>query len=163
MLSIIIPTLNEEKNLPNLLKSIERQGLSNPEKLEIIVADAGSQDRTREIAKEFGCKVIKGGLPAKGRNEGAKVAKGDLLLFLDADVVLTENCLKEALKEFQERNLAVASCLFKNSSQPKAVNFICQKIFNFPVCLLENILPHSIGFILVKKIFIKKLEGLMRK
>ncbi len=74
MISIIIPTLNEEKYLPKLLRSIKEQDFK--EELEIIVADANSEDKTREIAKKFSCKIVEGGLPAKARNEGAKIAKG---------------------------------------------------------------------------------------
>jgi len=75
MLSIIIPTLNEENYLPFLLESIKNQDFKD---YEIIVADAGSHDKTREIAKNFGCKVVSGGLPAKGRNEGTKFSRGNL-------------------------------------------------------------------------------------
>jgi len=82
MLSIIIPTLNEEKYLPFLLSSIKEQNFKD---YEIILSDAGSEDRTIEIAKSYGCRVVKGGLPAKGRNQGARAAAGDLLLFLDSD------------------------------------------------------------------------------
>ena len=78
MLSIIIPTLNEENFLSWLLESIKRQDF--PER-EIIVADAGSEDKTVAIAKNYKATVVPGGLPAKGRNEGAKIAKGELFLF----------------------------------------------------------------------------------
>ena len=90
MLSIIIPTLNEEHYLPLLLESIKRQDFDS-HGYEIIIADADSRDKTLKIAQNYNCKVIDGGLPAKGKNKGAKVARGDLLLFLDADTVLPEN------------------------------------------------------------------------
>lgn len=93
-MSIIIPTLNEEKFLPRLLDSIKKQDSKD---YEIIVADAGSKDATVEIAKKYRCKIVQGGLPAKGRNEGAKIAQGDLLLFLDADVQLPSDFLKNSL------------------------------------------------------------------
>src|SRR4030042_5447498 len=110
MLSIIIPTLNEEKYLPLLLKSIKEQNFSQD--YELIVADAGSKDRTIEIAKSFGCKVIRGGLPAFGRNAGVRAAKGDLFLFLYSDILLSAKFLENSLLEFKKRKLAVASyCL----------------------------------------------------
>src|SRR5437870_493328 len=84
-ISIIIPSLNEEQSLPLLLQSIKKQTIQPKE---IIVADAFSTDKTRSIAKKFNCTVINGGLPGKGRNAGAKVATQDILLFLDADVIL---------------------------------------------------------------------------
>ena len=73
MLSIIIPTLNEEKYLPLLLEAIKKQKVDG--NLEIIVADAGSQDRTIEIARDFGCKIVPGGLPARGRMREQKWLK----------------------------------------------------------------------------------------
>ncbi len=108
MLSIIIPTLNEEKCLPLLLKEIKKQNFNG--NYEIIVADAGSTDKTVKIAEKFGCKVIKGGIVAKGRNEGAKIAKGDIFLFTDADnIYLPENFLNNLLAEFERRKLDIAS------------------------------------------------------
>ena len=80
-LSVIIPALNEEKNIKACMESAKRL---NP--LEIIVVDGGSTDRTREIAQHAGAVVI--GAP-RGRgiqmNTGASFAKGEVLLFLHAD------------------------------------------------------------------------------
>lgn len=103
MLSIIIPCLNEEKCLPFLLQSIKEQDFS--QKIEVIVADADSKDKTREIAQQFGCKVVRGGNMSQGRNRGAEAAQGDLLLFADADTALPKQFLKEALKKFQKKGL----------------------------------------------------------
>ena len=98
MISIIIPAYNEEKFLPKLLRSIRKQAYKNKE---VIVADASSTDRTAEIAGEYGARVVEGGMPAVGRNNGAKKAKGDIFLFLDADVVLPDAYFLEAtIKEF---------------------------------------------------------------
>ena len=80
MISIIIPTLNEEKYLPKLLDCIRKQSYKD---YEIIVADSNSKDKTRQIAKKYGCRIVKGGMPAKGRNNGAKAAKSEILLFVD--------------------------------------------------------------------------------
>jgi len=133
MLSIVIPTLNEEKFLPRLLNSIKEQGFSD---YEIIVADAESKDETTEIAKSFGCKIVKGGLPAKGRNEGAKRAKGDLFLFLDADIIfLSPKFLENLLKEFERRNLDVASfSIFPENKIDRAL----YGVYNFWVKLTQN-------------------------
>ena len=96
MLSIVIPAFNEEKYLTRLLDSIKKQTYKN---YEIIIADADSKDNTRKMAKKYGCKVIKGGIPAVGRNNGAKVAKGDILLFMDADAIIGEKFLENGLNE----------------------------------------------------------------
>jgi glycosyltransferase involved in cell wall biosynthesis len=68
MLSIIIPTFNEERFLPYLLKSLNEQTFND---LEVIVADNNSTDATQAIALKSGAT---GGLPARGRNNGAKAA-----------------------------------------------------------------------------------------
>ena len=77
-ISIIIPTLNEARFLPKLLESIKKQTFTD---YEVIVADAGSKDKTLEIAKKYGARIVKGGFPAEGRNAGARAAKGDFLFF----------------------------------------------------------------------------------
>lgn len=156
MLSIIIPTLNEENYLPLLLKSIKAQDFFD---CEIIVADAGSSDKTLEIAKQYDCKVIKGGLPAKARNEGAKIAKGGLLFFLDADTILPENFFERALKEFDSRNLDLASFCLVPLPKNKASLFFMNLFYNQPIILLEEALPHAATGIFVKKNTFEKVGG----
>ena len=69
-----------------LLESLRNQ--SRPPR-EIVVADSGSTDGTVEIARAAGATVVKGERkgPGEGRNRGAEAARGDVLLFLDADCV----------------------------------------------------------------------------
>ncbi|MFO7343182.1 MAG: glycosyltransferase, partial [Bacillaceae bacterium] len=55
LVSVIIPARNEEKNLPHLLASLQKQTYKS---MEIIVADDGSADRTAEIAENFGARVV---------------------------------------------------------------------------------------------------------
>jgi len=91
--SIIIPTLNEEQLLPGLLKQLNDPALRKKFNLEIIISDGGSLDKTIEIAlsnadivkihNEVGKQNI-----AEGRNKGAEFATGDLLIFLNADILL---------------------------------------------------------------------------
>lgn len=156
MLSIIIPTLNEEKYLPLLLDSIKKQdfGIS-----EIIVADANSTDRTVEIAKSYGCKVIKGGRPAKGRNEGAKKAKGDLLLFLDADVILSAGFLKKFLEKFQKEKVDLATTGLSAIGKRKIYK-IGSHVWNFYFDKNQRFLPCAGGYcILVRKETHERLGG----
>ncbi|VAW50873.1 hypothetical protein MNBD_GAMMA06-1786 [hydrothermal vent metagenome] len=91
MLSIIIPTLNEEKALPQTLDILFKQ--INTE--EVIVADGGSNDNTKKICAQFpGIIFINSN---KGRskqmNAAAKIAKGDTLLFLHADTHIPKHAL----------------------------------------------------------------------
>lgn len=86
--SVIIPAYNEAKFLPRLLQSIECARRKFPEsEVEVIVADNCSTDKTAEIAEQFGCQVVsvKKRCIAAARNSGAKIAKGDLFCFIDAD------------------------------------------------------------------------------
>lgn len=156
MLSIIIPTLNEEKYLPILLSQIKKQDFDGD--LEIIVADAGSNDKTVEIALNFGSKVVQGGLPAKGRNEGAKIAQGDTLLFTDADnIYLTEDFLKNLLEEFERRKLDVAS--FPIYPKGNGFDKIIYKIYNTFVWLTQRFSAYATNSILVRKALHEKIGG----
>lgn len=91
--SIIIPTLNEELLLPNLLNQLTSNNLKEKYDFEIIISDGGSNDRTLEKAKPFAQKIISSSLGelqniAIGRNVGAAAASGDILIFLNGDVRL---------------------------------------------------------------------------
>ena len=146
MLSIVIQTLNEEKYLPLLLESIKAQDFSD---YEIIVSDAGSVDKTCQVAKEYGAKVITGGLPPKGKNNGAGIVQGDLILFIDADTILADNSLSLLLNEFQQRNLDIATFLL--SSEKGLHNLSYQIFYNLISCLTEKFLPQAMNVILAKK------------
>lgn len=139
--SIVIPTYNEEKFLPALLESIKRQNYKN---YEVIIADANSTDKTRDIAKSYGCKIVEGGTPAVGRNSGAKHANGDLLLFLDADTILTPNYLEKLVKNFMKEDIGIAitqiSPVYGN-----VLEKILHEIANKAVKMLEPVKPHGSG------------------
>lgn len=103
MISVIIPTFNEEKALPATLQHL----LSQPGDYEVLVVDGGSTDRTRQVLEEFGFSPnpLRLTPPAprvrltasKGRalqmNVGAKESRGEWLLFLHADTQLPEGAL----------------------------------------------------------------------
>lgn len=95
--SVIITTRNEEKNIENCLKSIKAQTLGNTE---IIVVDNHSEDKTAKIARKYTTKVyLKGPERSSQRNYGAKVARGEYLLYLDADMILRPNVIEECVKK----------------------------------------------------------------
>jgi len=105
MISVIIPVLNEEKHLPNLLNDLN----SIKDQLEIIVVDGGSTDQSINRAAEFKVKVIKS-MSGKAiqMNKAAKVAQNEYLLFLHADSRLPLNSLNALIKEYR-KNLESAS------------------------------------------------------
>lgn len=98
MFTVIIPTLNEEKYIDKILTDLKNQTFQD---FEVIVVDAESTDKTIEVIngfKEyFELKVLKAELKGPGvqRNQGAKNAKNDWLIFLDADVRIENNLLEE--------------------------------------------------------------------
>lgn len=141
ILSIIIPTYNEEEYLPVLLESIKQQDFSD---YEIIVADADSKDNTVKIAEEYGCIVVEGGMPAVGRNNGAKVAKGDYLLFLDSDLKLTEDYLAKVIYEFKMERLGIAITQMKPLSK-KTEDKLLHDLANLFMISVEKIKPHGAG------------------
>jgi len=155
MLSIIIPTLNEEEYLPLILKEIKKQKFTE---VEVIVADAGSKDKTIEIAKNYGCKITSGGLPAVGRNKGAKQAKGDMFLFMDSDnISLPKNFLAELIKEFKERNLDVAS--FPICVQGNSFDKFSYDAYNLFVKSTQKFIAHTFNSVLVKREVFEKING----
>lgn len=92
--SVVVPTWNEAEYLPHLLESLRRQTVPP---LEVIVADSGSTDGTQQVA---GDAIVVAGErkgPGEGRNRGARTARGDVLLFADADCVLPPRLLEAVL------------------------------------------------------------------
>lgn len=95
LVSIIVATKNEEKNISYLLNSITRQTYEN---IEIIVVDNNSADRTKEISLKYTPNVLNQGPERSSqRNFGAERAKGEYLLFLDADMALSDNVVEKCV------------------------------------------------------------------
>lgn len=118
-ISIIIPTYLEEKYIENTLKSLQNQTYKN---FEIIVSDSNSSDKTRTIAKNYADKVVnvkQRGI-GLGRNRGAKVATGGIILFLDADTILEPNFLENVLGAFRSRNVALSCGMLKSDGSLSA-------------------------------------------
>jgi glycosyltransferase involved in cell wall biosynthesis len=157
MISIVIPTKNEELHLPKLLASIRLQTVQPHE---IIVADAKSTDRTREIAASYGAIVIDGGMPSVGRNIGARCATGEMILFLDADVELRDpTFLEKSIAEFKERGLGLATCDVFPLSDAYIDHFM-HKAYNKYARAWGSLFPHAPGFcMLVKRDSHNKLGG----
>ncbi len=106
MISVIIVTYNEEKNIKECLDSIIKQSQKSNE---IILVDDGSTDNTLKIASTYPIKIIKTQHQERShaRNIGWKNASGKYILFAEADSIFSENWIKEIMKKFQEGANAV--------------------------------------------------------
>lgn len=96
--SVIITTKNEEKNIGNCLNSIKQQNYPQDE-IEIIVVDNKSTDKTKEISLEYTDKVFeKGPERSAQRNFGVESAIGEYVMYLDADMILHEDVIKDCVE-----------------------------------------------------------------
>ena len=109
MISVVIPALNEEKSLPDCLKSLRNQDYTGP--YEIIIADNGSTDNTIRIAQDFQARVVP--CPEKknvfyARQIGADAAQGDIIAQADADTLYPRNWLSRIADRFEKHPEMVA-------------------------------------------------------
>lgn len=155
-LTVVVPALNEEQRLPLLFDALERQ-TRRPD--QVVIADAGSTDDTRVVAVAHGATVVAGGRPAAGRNAGAAVATGDLLLFLDADDELDDDFIASALEEFADRRLAVATS-FVEPIERDPRNIFATEVVNLYLDVMQYVAPHAPGFcILVRRDVHEVIDG----
>jgi len=105
--SVIIPTFNRRKLLRKCILSIKNSEFKD---MEIIVVDDGSTDGTSEMLSQLGCRYIqldRGGA-AHARNEGAKIAKGKYLVFIDSDVMILNDTLTKLQKHILNEGVEFA-------------------------------------------------------
>lgn len=113
LVSVIVTTKNEEDVLGKLLKSVKKQSYKN---IEIIVVDNFSSDNTPEIAKTFTKKVYqKGPERSAQRNFGANKARGEYLLFLDADMEFTPGVVEECVDIISQGSKMAAAAILEES------------------------------------------------
>lgn len=99
LVSIAIPTLNSAKTLEKTLKSIESQVYKN---IEIIIADGGSADDTRKIAKKYKAVICDGKELAKARYNALKISKGKYIFALDSDQFIGKSVVGRAVKTMEK-------------------------------------------------------------
>jgi glycosyltransferase involved in cell wall biosynthesis len=100
VISIVVPAHNEAQVLAGTLDALRRAAASLEEPCEIVVADDASTDATAEIARDAGARVVsvQARQIAAARNAGARAARGDTLVFVDADTVVSSATLAAALQ-----------------------------------------------------------------
>ncbi len=149
-LSVVIPAKNEAKNLEVLIPKLKKQGVN-----EIIVADANSTDNTLNVCKKHNIIVVKGGIPSVGRNAGGRKSSHRIILFLDADVGLPKQFIKNLYSKFIKANVGVASVYLTPKEKTKKYKFLISAN-NFLMNFLNSMnKPHAFGacIICTKKAF----------
>jgi len=107
--SIVVPAFNEVKYIGKTLKALKKQTLKD---FEIIVKDGQSIDKTVEIARRHADKIvsIRDSSIADARNQGARYAEGDILVFVDADTTLPSYALRRFADLMKDENIVGVSC-----------------------------------------------------
>lgn len=171
--SIIIPTLNEEKLLPQLLKILDDNSLKEKYKYEIIVSDGGSSDKTIQIAEKYADLVLVNDKVQKqnisiGRNVGGKAANGDVLIFYNGDILVPniEQVFETIDKEFlNTKYLAMTCCVKVFPDEQKFIDLVFQTFYNYYFHFL-NIIGLGMGrgecHIIRKSVF-EKFNGYNEK
>jgi len=164
--SIVIPTLNEEKSLPFLLNSIDKQTYKN---FEITVVDSFSTDRTRLVVESFkeklpNLKFVQKKLEnvSQARNFGASLSKNEFLIFFDADVKIENIFLEEINKKINQYNLDALTVW--NRAEKGWKNKLIFLLLNLSMSLFQKIKPAANGpCIIVKKSVFNKVNGFDEK
>lgn len=163
LFSVIIPTLNEEIRLPALLSSLANQ---TDKDFEVIVADSGSKDKTREKAFEFKDKLpkfcfLEGQFKrvAAARNGGARLAHAAWLIFLDADVIVPPDFVLKIRKIINEKNPDVMTAW--NATQDKGTSGrLMLFLISLGIFLVHKIRSFANGpCIIIKKELFDKIKG----
>ena len=109
MISVVVPSYNEEMNIVKCLKFLNNQSIPRKD-YEIIVVDGHSNDKTVQLAKKYADKVIMQKSKGVGgaRNDGVAVAKGDIIATTDADCIAPENWLERIKLNFEDKDTVFA-------------------------------------------------------
>ncbi len=123
--SVIVPAYNSSRELRECLSALSR---SVPPPLEIIVVDDASTDDTSSVATEHGAIVLRlarNAGPAAARNAGGRAAQGDIVLFVDSDVVVAPEAIRRVVKAFED-DPAPAAVFGSYDRRPRAPGLVSQ-------------------------------------
>ncbi|MFH1240352.1 MAG: glycosyltransferase [Candidatus Diapherotrites archaeon] len=124
--SVIIPVFNGEQTIKPCIESLINQTFG--ESYEIIVVDDGSTDETKDVVKSFDSKITylfqKNKGPAIARNAGAKNAKFEILVFIDADCIAEKNWLNEMVRPFKNKEIVGVQGRYKTMQKSLTARFV---------------------------------------
>ena len=125
MISVIVPVYNGEDTLGDCLVALQAQSLPS-EQYEVIVVDDGSTDRTTEIARRHGVRLFRqsNAGPAVARNRGAQAARGEILLFTDADCEPASDWIERMTEPFCEPEVAGAKGVYRTRQKELVARFV---------------------------------------
>lgn len=162
-ISIIVPTLNEEKYIEYLLKSLERQTFSN---FEVVFVDGGSKDKTLQKVGKYKLDTKTVTLDGAGefysRDFGASLAKGSILLFTCADIIFPRDLLERVYKKFEEYEELIAlggPHIPYDGPLVGKIEYTAFSIFRYLTAKLHYAFHCGTNFFAVRKHFFKKVGG----
>ena len=117
--SVVIPTKNEDKWIERTLSALTASKQSK----EIIIVDNDCGVGLKKIASKYSCRLLKDTTPAKSRNSGAKLSSGDIIVFVDADIIVPPNCLDHATTIIEKNeNIGLVHFKIKPMTDSKFIN-----------------------------------------
>jgi dolichol-phosphate hexosyltransferase len=166
LVSIVIPTLNEEDGIQKTLISIPKGRLYDlGYSLEIIVIDGDSIDSTRHIASQMGAKVIVEKRPGYGRayKTGLNAATGDIIVTLDADATYPAEHIPDYIQLLKEGNLDFITVNRLSQIEDGAMSichWVGNKILSIAMRLLYSVdvEDSQSGMWIMKKSFVNKIK-----
>lgn len=145
--TIVIPTLNEEDTIQNLITDLQKQTI--PAK-EILIIDGGSTDKTQKIIKSnksVSLVIDKSGV-GRQRNTGWKKSTTEIIVLLDADTRCSPTFIEDSLSEFIGKKLAIACPIYDPITQDQRIKKI-YGFFNSLFYLAQWVLPSGAGSCIV--------------
>jgi len=163
-LAIVTPAKNEAENITRLLDSISAQDYVHIHDIPIVLADAHSTDGTQTIALGYApglnVSVIDGGMPAVGRNAGARLVDAEYVLFIDADIELRDRTIvRRAVELAKKHRYGCVTGLIRCRNGTRTDRFV-YAIANWVVRISKYFFPFATGmFMLFKKSRFDELGG----
>lgn len=148
----MIPVFNEAESLPELIKNIQAGFQSTDYDLEVIIVDDGSRDNSATVARSIAAAypniTIAGFQRNRGKaaalNEGFRLAKGEFVATIDADLQDDPRALPAMLNYLQESNYDLVSG-WKQKRQDKFIKKRTSRLFNFVTCKMTGLKLHDIN------------------